>query len=125
MPALKEYGFELIQRAVDKYSHGGAFYYLALLHRNGNDELGIAPCSTEEFPQHLDWAASCGDADALFLRAYCLYNGEDGYSQDYPAALDGFIQSGEAGNADGCVSAGAMLHQGGYGSAVDLDSFIE
>jgi len=118
---LKKYGFKLIQRAGNKYSHGGALYYTALVYRNGEKELGISPCSTEEFPQYLDQAANYGDADALFLRAYCLYNGEDGYSQDYSKALKGFIASGEAGNADGFVSAGAMLHRGGYGTAVQQD----
>jgi len=119
--ALKQYGLDLVQIAGDRYSHGGALYYMALLHCNGDEELGIKPCATEDFPDHLDQAADCGDADALFLRSYCLYNGEDGYAQNYRAALEGFIKAGEAGNEDGYVSAGAMLHRGGYGADVKQD----
>ena len=105
-------GLALVQEAGDN-GHAGALYYLALLYRNGDAGLEIEPCLAL-FKEYLNEAADGDDADALFMRAHCLFHGEDGYAVDMNAALDGFVKSGEAGNADGFVSAGAMYHHGGY-----------
>eukprot|EP00978_Attheya_sp_CCMP212_P048138 scaffold476815_cov55-Attheya_sp.AAC.3 len=112
-------GLGLIQMAVD-YHHGGAMYYLALLHRNGDTELDMSP-SLETFREFLEKATECHDPDALFLRAHCIFHGEDGYAQDYRLSLDGFLESASAGNPDGANSAGAMLHTGGYGGEIKKD----
>ncbi len=103
-------GLKLVQEAGDN-GHAGALYYLALLYRNGDSTLDVEPCM-RLFREYLDEAAEGGDADALFMRAYCQIHGEDGYDVNMCAALDGFIMAGDAGNADGYVSAGAMLHRG-------------
>jgi len=108
----RHYGLTLIERAAHEYGHDNALHYLSLLYRNGDDHLGILPCSDDKFVQLLDKAADAGNPDALFLRGHCLYNGYEGYSKDYTDALKAFIQSGEAGNADGYVSAGAVYHTG-------------
>lgn len=104
-------GLGFIQAAAAA-KHGGALYYYALLHRNGNGALNITPCSPEKFVLLLDAAAQADNPDALFLRAHCSYHGEDGYKQDYHMSLRDFVSAAEAGNADAAVSAGAMLHQG-------------
>ena len=105
-------GLMLLQEAGDN-AHVGALYYLALMYRNGDQGLYIEPCTTL-YREYLDEAADGGDADALFLKAHCMYNGEDGYEIDKRRALDGFVEAGEAGNADGFVSAGAIYHNGGF-----------
>ena len=109
---LRRNGLKLVQEAADN-GHVGALYYLALLYRNGDAGLEIEPC-LNLFMEYLDEAADDGDGDALFLRAYCLFHGEDGYESDIRKALDGFLAAGEEGNSDGLVSAGALYHRGGY-----------
>lgn len=109
-------GFTLIEQAAGQ-GHGGALYYTALLHLNGHAALGIAPCAPADFTTRLDDAATAGDADALFLRGHCFYQGDNGYPADYRKALDDFLLASDAGNADAAVSAGAMLHKGCPGVA--------
>jgi TPR repeat protein len=104
-------GLDLIEKASD-LDHGGALYYLCLLHLNGNGELHIPPCAPEEFVRRLDVAANTGDSDALFLRGHCFYKGDEGYSQNLKEALRNFLAAAEAGHSDAAVSAGAMLHRG-------------
>lgn len=104
-------GLDLIERAAS-LEHGGALYYLCLLHLNGHDELQISPCEPEDFVKRLDAAASAGDADAIFLRGHSYYHGDDGYEQSFESALENFLAAAEAGHSDAAVSAGAMLHQG-------------
>lgn len=104
-------GLDLIERAAS-LEHGGALYYLSLLHLNGHDELQIPACAPEEFVSRLDAAANAGDSDALFLRGHSFYHGDDGYEQEFESALENFLAAAEAGNSDAAVSAGAMLHQG-------------
>jgi len=113
-------GLGLIDNAAN-IGHCGALYYLAILYLNGDERVDVEPCPTTEFVERLDCAADAGDSDALYLRAHCLYHGEDGYEQDYAAALDNFVQSAEAGNADAAISAGAMLHRGGLGGVIQRD----
>lgn len=107
---VRRHGLKLVQEAADN-GHVGALYYLALMYRNGDEELEINPCFIL-FREYLDEAADNGDSDALFLRAHCLFHGADGYDMDKSKSLEGFIASGEAGNADGFVSAGAIYHHG-------------
>jgi len=107
----KRRGLRLVQEAAD-HGHGGALYYLALLYRNGHEELCIDPCLTL-FREYLDEAADNNDPDALFMRAHCMFHGEDGYDMDKVKSLEGFLEAGKAGNADGYVSAGAIYHHGG------------
>ncbi|GKY97616.1 hypothetical protein MPSEU_000720000 [Mayamaea pseudoterrestris] len=104
---------ELIQQAANK-GHGGALYYLALLHLNGHAILNIPPCSPSEFVSRLNAAADSGQADALFLRGHCFYNGDHGYSHDMRRALDDFLLAADEGNADAAVSAGAILFNGHF-----------
>lgn len=104
-------GLDLIEQAAS-LEHGGALYYLCLLHLNGHNELQIPPCEPGEFVERLDAAANAGDSDALFLRGHCLYHGDDGYEQDFTRALENFLAAADAGHSDAAVSAGAMLHQG-------------
>jgi len=113
-------GLGLVETAA-KLGHGGALHHLALLNRNGDEELKIAPCDDNKFKDLLDKAADAGDTDALFLRAHCLLNGEDGYNRDPAMALGGFLEAAEGGHADAAVSAGAMLHRGGFGGTVQRD----
>jgi TPR repeat protein len=104
-------GHQLIESSAS-LGHGLALYYLALLHLNGNEALGISPCSPEAFVEYLDAACSAGNADALFLRGHSGHEGENGYPVDYAMALQDFLAASRSGHADAAVSAGAMLHQG-------------
>lgn len=104
-------GLALIEKAAS-LEHGGALYYLCLLHLNGREELHISPCAPEEFVRRLDVAANAGDSDALFLRGHCFYEGDEGYSLNLKEAFQNFLAAAEAGHSDAAVSAGAMLHQG-------------
>ena len=118
---LRKRGERLIRSAAaarkEDGGHGGALYYLALLCRGGDPGLGIEPCSDADFASLLGRAAEAGDADALNLRAHCLYHGQEGYARDYAAALDGFLQAAKAGSADAAISAGAMYWRGGFDGA--------
>ena len=120
---LRRKGLKLAQEAADN-GHIGALYYLALLYRNGDAGLEIEPCLIL-FMEYLNEAADDGDGDALFLRAYCLFHGEDGYESDGFLALTGFLAAGEAGNSDGLVSAGALYHRGGYDIKADQRKAFE
>lgn len=104
-------GLEYIERA-GSAGHGGALYYLALLHLNGHAALCIPACSPPDFVKYLDAAVEAEDSDALFLRGHSLYQGDSGYTLDYGKALDDFLRASDAGNADAAVSAGAILHRG-------------
>jgi TPR repeat protein len=104
-------GLAFIEKAGDA-GHGGALYYLALLHLNGLAALDIPACSPPEFVKHLDAAVDAEDSDALFLRGHCLYEGDSGYTLDYGKALADFLIASDEGNADAAVSAGAILHRG-------------
>jgi TPR repeat protein len=117
-------GLELIQSAAD-LGHGPARYYLALLHLNGNEPLGIVPCSAVDFVRYLNAATETGNSDALFLRGHCYHEGDSGYPRDYKLALDDFIASAEGGNADAAVSAGAVLHSGRPGVKQDQKRAFE
>jgi TPR repeat protein len=112
-------GLELIERAA-ALEHGGALYYLSLLHLNGHEESNISPCEPEEFVSRLEAAAAAGDADALFLQGHCYYHGDDGHEQSFVKALDSFLAAADMGHSDAAVSAGAMLHRG-VGGGVDMD----
>ena len=136
---LRHLGFTMIKQASELH-HSGASYYLALMYRNGDDELDIQPCIFQ-FQHFLN--AACGDydettenngnnestttsvdADALYLRAHCLFHKEDGYGNNdnhyLKSAFQDFIKAGETGNPNGYISAGAMQHTG-YGSIVPRD----
>jgi TPR repeat protein len=104
-------GLELIESSAS-IGHGPALYYLALLHLNGNEALGICPCSPETFVDYLNAACSEENADALFLRGHSRHVGENGYPVDYAQSLQDFLAASHFGHADAAVSAGAMLHQG-------------
>jgi len=110
---LKSYrnGIDLIERAADT-EHDGALYYLALLHLNGDPEIGLEPCSLNEFVTRLDRAVAAGNVEAKFVRANSFYWGTEGYPQDFKRALDDFLQAADEGHADAAVSAGAMFHNG-------------
>lgn len=103
-------GFHLVQQAAE-LGHAGALYYVALLHHNGHEALGISPCSPAEFRRHLNAAVDAGDSEALFLRGHAYYNGTDGYNKNFSKALDDFLAATDLGHADAAVSAGAILHQ--------------
>ncbi|GFH58448.1 hypothetical protein CTEN210_14933 [Chaetoceros tenuissimus] len=81
-------GLQYIQEAADN-GHTGALYYLALLYRNGDDDLEIQP-SLDLFQEYLNEAyEACdgGEADSLFLRGHCRYHGDDqhvGFAIEYP-----------------------------------------
>jgi TPR repeat protein len=105
-------GMKLIERAADDANHGGALYYLALLHLNGEPHMGIPPCTLEEFTVRLDKAVEAGNTDALFTRGHSYYHGTEGYIQNFPRALDDFLLGASYGHAECAVSAGAMLHHG-------------
>ena len=107
-------GLELIQSSA-ALGHGPARYYLALFHLNGHEGLNIDPCSPGEFVDYLNAAVDAEDADALFLRGtfYCGREQDTyGYPCDMKLALQDFLASAEAGNADAAVSAGALLFEG-------------
>jgi TPR repeat protein len=120
---LRQLGYQMIRKA-SELGHGGASYYLSLLHRNGDINLGIAP-SIPKFQQYLNSACDGDfvDADALYLRAHCIFYNEDGYGQNSTKVEESykeFIKAGEAGNANGYISAGSMLHHG-YGQEIPRD----
>eukprot|EP00536_Pseudo-nitzschia_multiseries_P012151 jgi/Psemu1/308816/fgenesh1_kg.448_\ len=104
-------GIALIERAADA-GHGGALYYLALLHLNGDPEIELEPCTLEQFVHRLNLAVEAGSVDARFVRANSFYHGTEGYPQDFKKALDDFLVAADEGHADSAVSAGAMLHNG-------------
>jgi TPR repeat protein len=104
-------GLALIEMA-GGVGHGGALYYLALLHLNGHAAIGIPACSPPDFVKHLDAAVEAGDSDALFLRGHSFYEGDSGYPLDYGKALADFLLASDADNADAAISAGAILHRG-------------
>ena len=104
-------GTKLIERAADA-GHGGALYYLALLHLNGEPHIGLEPCSLEEFVERLDRAVEAGNVDARFVRAHSYYHGTEGYPQNFKKALDDFLLAADEGHAESAVSAGAMYHNG-------------
>ncbi len=96
-------GLKLVQRAGEG-GHGGALYYLALFHLNGEPVIGLDPCSEEEFMQHLDRAVDAGSVDAMFTRGHSYYHGTEGYPQNFQRALKDFLQAAEEGHADSAVS---------------------
>jgi hypothetical protein len=104
-------GTNLIERAAEA-GHGGALYYLALLHLNGQPHIGLEPCTLEEFVKKLDKAVDAGNVDARFVRGHSFYHGTEGYPQNYKKALEDFLQAADQGHADSAVSAGAMYHSG-------------
>jgi len=117
----QDYGLHLVTLAGIK-EHPEALYYLALLHLNGNTDVGIKGYSSTQnhsgkdssprYMIYLEEALIARSADAFFLRATLYFHGENGYSQSYKLALRDFEKSSELGNSDGAVSAGAMYHQG-------------
>jgi len=113
---LRQRGYEMILQS-SKLDHAGASYYLSLLYRNGDIDLEIEPSMTK-FRHYLNLACDGDnvDADAIYLRAHCIYHNEDGYGNDtsnrFKHAYNQFIRAGEEGNPDGYISAGAMLHNG-------------
>lgn len=108
--ARRRTGLDMINTAAIN-GHTGAMYYLSLLHRNGNRELGIEP-NLHLFRYFLDEAADVDDAESLFMRAHCRFYGEDGYDLDLPLACVEFERAGTMGVMEGFVSAGAMYHHG-------------
>eukprot|EP00816_Leptocylindrus_hargravesii_P000586 CAMPEP_0196826704 /NCGR_PEP_ID=MMETSP1362-20130617/93765_1 /TAXON_ID=163516 /ORGANISM="Leptocylindrus danicus, Strain CCMP1856" /LENGTH=405 /DNA_ID=CAMNT_0042207291 /DNA_START=381 /DNA_END=1598 /DNA_ORIENTATION=- len=124
----KKQGLHLITLA-GTMGHGEALHFLALLHRNGEKELGIQPYTEEittgddernRFMIYLEEAVLAESSDALNVRAHCQLQGEDGYEKNAKLALQDFLAAAELDHADACVSAGAMLHQG-YGGVVERD----
>ena len=104
-------GLNLVEQSALK-GHGGALYWLALLHLQGDNELGI-PADVDKFQSFLDRAAlEQENSDALFLRSNCLYFGEDNYEQNFREALKGYLKAAELGHADAAVNAGAMYYHG-------------
>ena len=116
-------GTRLIERAADA-GHGGALYYLALLHLNGEPHVGLEPCSLEEFVERLDKAVEAGNVDARFVRGHSYYHGTEGYPQSFSKALDDFLKAADEGHADAAVSAGAMFHNG-VGALTDQTKAFE
>jgi TPR repeat protein len=104
-------GLRLIDKAGD-LGHGGALYYLALLHLNGEEKLELAPSTMGEFMGRLDRAVEAGSLDARFTRGHSYYHGTEGYPQDYRKSMEDFLQAADEGHADAAVSAGAMLYSG-------------
>jgi TPR repeat protein len=104
-------GLKLVEQAADS-GHGGAMYYLALLHLNGEPIIGLEPCALEEFVQRLDRTVEAGNADAQFTRGHSYYHGTEGYPHNHRRALEDFLGAAEDGHANAAVSAGAMLHTG-------------
>jgi TPR repeat protein len=104
-------GLNLIKKAADG-GHGGALYYIALLNLNGEPNIGLEPCTPQEFVVLLDRVVESGNVDSRFTRGHSYYHGTEGYPQSYDKALDDFIIAAEDGHAEAAVSAGAMLHTG-------------
>jgi uncharacterized protein len=114
---LSQLGLKWIQSAAD-VDHSGALHYLALLYLEGDDRLGIKPCSMPEFHAYLDKACAAESANALFLRGHAYYHGEHDLEQDYGRALQDFLAAAEGGHADAAVSAGATMLYWGFGQIV-------
>eukprot|EP00559_Dactyliosolen_fragilissimus_P003102 CAMPEP_0184866820 /NCGR_PEP_ID=MMETSP0580-20130426/23893_1 /TAXON_ID=1118495 /ORGANISM="Dactyliosolen fragilissimus" /LENGTH=437 /DNA_ID=CAMNT_0027366711 /DNA_START=346 /DNA_END=1659 /DNA_ORIENTATION=+ len=114
-------GLNLVRKAAIDFGHGGALHYLALFYRHGDESLSLLPCSNEIFREYLDASCDAKYSDALFIRAHCYYHGEDGFTQDFEKALQGFLEATKAGNADAAVSAGAMYFKGGFNGKVERD----
>jgi TPR repeat protein len=104
-------GLDLMQSAAAA-GHGGALHYLVLFYRNGNDALGVPPCSPGEFMERLDRAVQHDtDGDSYFLRGSCRLAG-DVYEKSPPLALEDFLMASDLGQSDAAISAGALLHHG-------------
>lgn len=101
-------GLRLVERAA-LGGHGGALYYLALLYLNGEPNIGLQPCSENEFVERLDKAVEAGNADASFTRAHSYYHGTEGYPQNYARALEDFLLAADCGHADAAVSGEFVL----------------
>jgi TPR repeat protein len=102
---INQTGYHLLLKAALRHEHGPAMHHLALLHQIHNHD-------DSEFCKILSRAAALGHPESLFLQGHCLYHGSDGYSEDFQAALDNFLDAAELGHVDAMVSAGAMLHGG-------------
>ena len=96
-------GLSLLEQAAIG-GHGGALYYISLLHLNGNQSLDIQPCSKEEFVERLNRAVQADNLDATFTRGHSYFHGTDGYTQNYKRALKDFLAAAENGHADAAVS---------------------
>ena len=79
---------------------------------NGEPDIGLEPCTLDEFVVFLDRAVDAGSVDAQFIRGNSFYGGTEGYPRDFKRALGDFLQAADAGHADSAVSAGAMFHNG-------------
>lgn len=120
----KKQGLHLITLA-GTMEHGEALHFLALLYRNGEEDMGIKPYKESgdernRFMIYLEEAVMAQSGDAMNVRAHCQLHGEDGYEKNPKLALQDFLAASELDHADACVSAGAMLHQG-YGGVIERD----
>ena len=102
-------------------AHGGALYYLALLHREGDPLMGIE-ASGESFARHLDLACDAGYADALFCRADLHYHGTDGAVLDHTEAHAYYLRAAAADHADAMCCLGTMSYLGQGGQPVNHEA---
>jgi TPR repeat protein len=117
-------GLKCLERA-SELGHGGAMYYLALLHLQGSDRLGISKSGDQEFARRLNLACDDGQhPDAWFLRGHCHFHGDHSFERSVRRALEDFLRAADAGHADAAVSAGAILFQGNAGDDEDDDDVV-
>ena len=118
----RKFGFNMIHHSSMK-GHGEAYHFLALLHRNGDDELDIESYkdNTEEnkFHEYVKKAVMVGSPSALFMRGNCYYLGEDRYEKNSKFALNDFLEASDLGHADSTLCAGVILFQGDRGITPD------
>jgi TPR repeat protein len=117
-------GLQCLEGAAE-LGHGGAMYYLALLHLQGSDRMGIPKCGDVEFARRLNLACDEGQhPDAWFLRGHCYFHGDHSFERSVRCALEDFLRAADAGHADAAVSAGAILFQGNAEDDEDDDGDV-
>lgn len=107
-------GLERIRHAADMYSHGGALYYLAMVHRNGNDELNIVP-DTTKYLDYLNRSLDSGNADAAFALADMYMHGSEegeGVHSDITRAIETYQIASDLGSADAALCLGSIFYSG-------------
>jgi TPR repeat protein len=104
-------GFQYIRDAADNYNHNGALYYLAMLYRNGSEELSIAHDKIK-FIEYLEKSIDAGNCDAAFCYADMYLNGTDDCEQDIAKAIRLYQVSSELGSCDAALCLGSICYTG-------------
>ncbi|OQR95546.1 hypothetical protein THRCLA_07774 [Thraustotheca clavata] len=91
--------------------HGGACYYLAQLHRSGDESMEIEP-NADTFFKYLKQAVECEDADALYCMADLYHYGLPPLtSPDMRLAIEYYTKAAKLEHADALCCLGALKYE--------------